>query len=114
MCVSFFIKACTHQEVLSVRYYSDAPPTPAPITCNKLQNFEADNDRYLIVLKECHTAQDAERLIKIVNKYQSSLTYLPNVGQLQGTLSNEALSQVHMHVCTYTYVCTYINTYFGH
>ena len=96
------------EKALSVRYYRDATSTPAPKVCNNLQKFNADNNRYLIVLKDCDNALGAERLMNIAKKYQSCLIYLPYVCQLQGTLSNEALLKVCTHACMHIYICMYV------
>lgn len=80
------------------------------ISCNKLEAV-ATNNRYLVLLKDTYSEEDAKQIIKIVDEYQSSLeengsgndvdnqsvissqlTYhSQNYAQLSGTLSPEAV-----------------------
>jgi len=68
------------------------------IACEKLQSSDP-NGRYLVILKKSHTSEDAERIIQIVSAYESSLEYYPNVRELSGTLSDQALLLVSIYVC---------------
>ena len=115
MCV-YFQQVCSYPEVVSVQYYKETSSTSTMNTCDKLENFAVSN-RYLIVLKEFDNAEEeAKRLIRIVDEYQSlitntptftsKLTYLANINQLIGTLSNEAVSLVS--ICVHS---TYIHSY---
>ena len=77
------------------------------IACDKLHSYDP-NGRYLVVLKKSHTSEDAERIIQIVSAYESSLEYYPNVNQLNGTLSDQALLLVSINgVILYYYLDQY-------
>ena len=90
------------------------------LTCDKIKdvNQGKDNqDRYLVILKDPNSYQDAEYVKEIVDMYQrsremnavnafdttvkSQLELLENVG-LQGTLSKQALFLVSFLCATYT------------
>lgn len=102
----------------------------AVVPCDKLKDSKfSANNIYLVVLKDNHTEEDANRIIEAVNKYQSSLeengtedtqpqirsqlTYLRHVNQLIGPLSVEAVLLVCTYIYTFlllyihSYVCTY-------
>lgn len=85
----------------------------APVLhCSKLEDIDSNN-RYLVLLENDHTKEDAERIIEAVSEYEysqetsgsgssaeepsirSQLNYLPCVRQLQGTLSVQAISLVN-------------------
>ena len=92
-----------------------APATNIP--CRKLEAVDANN-RYLILLQDNYSEEDAEQIQKVVNEYQSSLeingsehdakqavirsqlTYSQNI--LSGTLSEEAILLVSLYciICT--------------
>ena len=102
------------------------------LTCDKIKdvNQRKDNqDRYLVILKDPKSYQDAEYVIGLVDLYQwslemnafnihenlvrSQLELLDNVG-LQGMLSKQALVLVSVIQCTiYTISLTDIYTYVG-
>ena len=87
----------------------------AVASCGKLRGTSTfcPNNMYSVVLKQNHTDEDANRIIKAVDEYQSSLEkngtedaqsqirsqliYLRNVNQLIGSLTEEAV----LLVCTY-------------
>ena len=94
---------------ITVTIVAGAPVTPQ--TCSKLKDVD-HNNRYLVLLNDNHMVEDANRIIKVVDDYQSSLetsglikncqsiisklTYDTHVKQIGGYLSEEAL----LLVCT--------------
>ena len=105
--MNHFIFAITFTIILGI--VSGAPL----LTCDKIKDVDQgkDNqDRYLVILKDPKSYQDAEHLIRIVESYQlslemnvhdtlvvkSQLELEESVG-LQGTLSRQALFLVSFH-----------------
>ena len=81
-----------------------------PFTCDKIKDFDKEKDnqnRYLVMLKDPKSYQDAQHVIGLVDLYQwslemnagsiheplvkSSLEVAENMDGLQGTLSEQAL-----------------------
>jgi len=93
------------------------------LTCDKIKDVKQGKDnqnRYLVILKDPKSYQDAEYVIGIVDLYQwslemnafnvhetsvkSQLEIVENVG-LQGTLSKQALFLVSFHNIIYNAHC---------